>query len=580
MNRPRRCPRTRTRRDAFVGRRRAAARGAGGASSTRRWRRARPGRSAPACEPGPRSPIRTGCASSATSTGSSTRARGGGSRASARCSSPPKTITSAPGSRTRSRSRRSPPASPAPPNLCVPLAEAIALAHDCGHGPAGHASEEAFSPYLPGGYDHAVYGADVTLAPLNLCVETLDGVRNHSWRRPAAVHARGRGRRVGRPHRVRLPRLRGRGARRDPRARRPPAEVARRRRHAAGREQIGAFVLAVLDAIDRTGHVGMTEPAATALAAFRAFNFERIYLRPAARRQAEKVDPPAARPRRPLRRRAARACPCRRHGYARRPRAGLARGGRGRRALRERHDRPLRARARRRAPRLAPRRPAARRLSRAATASARAIACARWASSTRTWRGSGRPPTSSRSSASTSRSKRVGRSVHRPVPVPHREDAVVLGQPREGRVLLLRLPEERRRDHVRARGRAPRLRRGGRAARGARRHHAALRRRVVLRGTASASSGSHEAVASRDRRSTTSCCSSRPTAGTARALPAQPRLRRRRGAPVQARLVARRLRRAERAPAAEEVRARRHRRRRARVREQGEQAAGLVPRPR
>ena len=67
----------------------------------------------------------------------------------------------------------------------MPLTEAIALAHDCGHGPAGHASEEAFSPYVPGGYDHAVYGADVTLAPLNLCAETLDGVRNHSWRRPA-----------------------------------------------------------------------------------------------------------------------------------------------------------------------------------------------------------------------------------------------------------------------------------------------------------------------------------------------------------------------------------------------------------
>jgi hypothetical protein len=25
----------------------------------------------------------------------------------------------------------------------------------------------------------------VTLAPLNLCVETLDGIRNHSWSRPA-----------------------------------------------------------------------------------------------------------------------------------------------------------------------------------------------------------------------------------------------------------------------------------------------------------------------------------------------------------------------------------------------------------
>ena len=122
---------------------------------------------------------------------SSTRARGGGSRASARCSSPPKTITSAPGSPTPSRSRRSPPASPGSPNLCLPLVEAIALAHDCGHGPAGHASEDAFAPYLPGGYDHAVYGADVTLEPLNLCVQTLDGVRNHSWRRPAPSTAEG-----------------------------------------------------------------------------------------------------------------------------------------------------------------------------------------------------------------------------------------------------------------------------------------------------------------------------------------------------------------------------------------------------
>ena len=33
----------------------------------------------------------------------------------------------------------------------------------------------------------------------------------------------------------------------------------------------------------------MTEPAADALAAFRQFNFERIYLRPASLRQAERV---------------------------------------------------------------------------------------------------------------------------------------------------------------------------------------------------------------------------------------------------------------------------------------------------
>ncbi|MBM3742596.1 MAG: HD domain-containing protein, partial [Actinobacteria bacterium] len=67
----------------------------------------------------------------------------------------------------------------------VPLTEAIALGHDCGHGPGGHASEDALSPYVDGGYDHAVWGADVALVPLNLCVETLDGIRNHSWSRPA-----------------------------------------------------------------------------------------------------------------------------------------------------------------------------------------------------------------------------------------------------------------------------------------------------------------------------------------------------------------------------------------------------------
>ncbi len=174
-------------------------------------------------------------------------------------------------------------------NLCLPLVEAIALAHDCGHGPAGHASEDAFSPFLPGtGYDHAVYGADVTLAPLNLCVETLDGVRNHSWRRPAPATPEGEV--VAWADRiayvchdfddaVRAGIL-------------EPADLPAGVRDVVGSRssgQIGAFMGAVLDAIDQTGAVGMTEPAASALAEFRAFNFERIYLRPAAQRQAARV---------------------------------------------------------------------------------------------------------------------------------------------------------------------------------------------------------------------------------------------------------------------------------------------------
>src|SRR6185436_15474982 len=75
--------------------------------------------------------------------------------------------------------------------LNVALTEAIALGHDCGHGPFGHASEDAFTPYLAGGFDHARWGADVVLEPVNLCAETLDGIRNHSWSRPAPATPEG-----------------------------------------------------------------------------------------------------------------------------------------------------------------------------------------------------------------------------------------------------------------------------------------------------------------------------------------------------------------------------------------------------
>ena len=232
--------------------------------------------------------------------------------------------------------------------LSESLTEAIALAHDCGHGPAGHASEEAFTPYLPGGYDHAVYGADVTLAELNLCRETLDGVRNHSWRRPAPATPEGEV--VAWADRIAYvchdfeDAVRAGIVTADD----LPSEVA----DVVGvsrSAQLGTFMAAVLDAVERTGRVGMTEPAASALATFRAFNFERIYLRPAALPAGREGRRPVPRPRRLLRRLA---------GAHHRDGADLVPGspsrGCARGALRERHDRPVRARARRRAARLAP----------------------------------------------------------------------------------------------------------------------------------------------------------------------------------------------------------------------------------
>ena len=172
--------------------------------------------------------------------------------------------------------------------LNVALTEAIALGHDCGHGPGGHASEDALDPYVPGGFDHAPWGALVSLAPLNLCAETVDGIGNHSWSRPAPSTPEGEvvswADRIAyvchdwedavlagivAPHQLPV----------------PVRSLCGERRSA----QLGAFIMGVVSATLRTGQVGMEEEGAEALAAFRACNYERIYLRDASVRQGEAV---------------------------------------------------------------------------------------------------------------------------------------------------------------------------------------------------------------------------------------------------------------------------------------------------
>ncbi|QXC62716.1 HD domain-containing protein [Aquihabitans sp. G128] len=175
-----------------------------------------------------------------------------------------------------------------PVGLNVALTAAAATGHDCGHGPAGHASEGALSPFVEGGYHHAVYGADVVLTPLNLCAETLDAIRNHSWNRPAPRTPEGEvvawADRIayvchdfedaidaGLVTTAELPSA--------------VTEVV----GADRRSQLHGFITAMVDTIGATGVVGLRGPEAEALAAFRAFNYERIYLRPAAVEQAERA---------------------------------------------------------------------------------------------------------------------------------------------------------------------------------------------------------------------------------------------------------------------------------------------------
>lgn len=172
--------------------------------------------------------------------------------------------------------------------LNLALTEAIALGHDCGHGPGGHASEDAFAPYVTGGYDHAVWGADTVLEPLNLCVETLDGIRNHSWSRPAPTTPEGEvvswadriayvchdfedAEHAGVVTSQQLP------------------PIVKQRCGDRRSRQLHAFIDGVVEAVRTTGSIGMTEPLAEALASFRAFNYEHIYMRPASLAQNQAV---------------------------------------------------------------------------------------------------------------------------------------------------------------------------------------------------------------------------------------------------------------------------------------------------
>ena len=168
------------------------------------------------------------------------------------------------------------------------LADAIALGHDCGHGPGGHASEDAFDAFIAGGFDHGPWGADVTLASLNLCAQTLDGIRNHSWSRPAPTTVEGEivswaDRIAYCAHDLEDAVHAGIVSLDDL----PPevSEVAGRTR----REQLATFIHAVMRTASATGVVGMDAETAGALAALRRFNYERIYTRPESMAQSDAV---------------------------------------------------------------------------------------------------------------------------------------------------------------------------------------------------------------------------------------------------------------------------------------------------
>ena len=172
--------------------------------------------------------------------------------------------------------------------LNVALVEAIALGHDCGHGPGGHASEDALSPFVDGGFDHAVWGADVTTAGLNLCEETLDGIRNHSWSRPAPATPEGEvaslaDRIAYTAHDLEDAAHAGivdLGA---------LPELVRERCGSTRSSQLRAFIGDVVETTHGSGVVAMSAGMAEALAELRRFDYEKIYLRESSLEQSRRV---------------------------------------------------------------------------------------------------------------------------------------------------------------------------------------------------------------------------------------------------------------------------------------------------
>ena len=132
------------------------------------------------------------------------------------------------------------------------------------------------------------WGAHVSLASLNLCQETVDGIANHSWSRPAPSTPEGEV--VSWADRIAYVCHDWEDAvltqivtpRQLPLAVR---QLCGERRSA----QLSAFISGVVSATLRTGQVGMEQEPADALAAFRACNYDLIYLRPESLAQGQSV---------------------------------------------------------------------------------------------------------------------------------------------------------------------------------------------------------------------------------------------------------------------------------------------------
>ena len=168
------------------------------------------------------------------------------------------------------------------------LTEAICLGHDVGHSPFGHTGEEALTPYMDDGeWLHSVQSVRVfrILEPLNLTWEVLDGIRAHSWKidpppnTPEGFLCRYADRIAYLTHDVEDALRAGVLSHGDI----PRGALATFGE--PGDEWISTMINAVVDESLEQGRVVMTPEVQEEMNEFRAFMFERVYLRDEAQPQ-------------------------------------------------------------------------------------------------------------------------------------------------------------------------------------------------------------------------------------------------------------------------------------------------------
>lgn len=171
------------------------------------------------------------------------------------------------------------------------LTEAVCLGHEVGHPPFGHTGEVALTPYVEGEWLHAEQSVRVlsVLEPLNLSWEVLDGIRAHTWKvSPGPATAEGMicrfADRIAYLVHDMFDAIRAGVLRPE-----DIPEEAVRTFGEPGSPWISRMIHAVIEGSLAAGELCMETEILAAMNRFRDFMFDRVYLRPEAKRQAEKA---------------------------------------------------------------------------------------------------------------------------------------------------------------------------------------------------------------------------------------------------------------------------------------------------